>query len=288
MARSVRSRLMIDGRLTFMAGCLARTPFPEQVAVAAGAGFDSITCWPNVWRHAERKLGMGLGEMRAVLDDHGLALTDVDGCNDWVPDRGSIPAGPTMRCDRQEYFEVCELLGGSTLVAVHRAGVAVDLGRDVPAFARLCDDAAEHGLRVALEFVGFLGVADVATAWSIVRAADRPNAGLVVDLAHHIRAGRDDGALRAVPAERVFTVQLSDGPAPAPADLAHEAMFGRRLPGDGQWDVPQFVATLQDMGVRCSVGPEVNVDDGRPPEVLAAELMAATRRVLSAADRSPE
>jgi len=262
---------------TFMAGCLARTPFRAQVPAAAAAGFDSITIWPNIWRHARRRDALTLSDMRAILDDAGLVLTDVDACFDWVPAaaaEGSLRGPMRRRIPRAEFFEVCVALGGSTVVAVHLTDAGLELGRDTEGFAALCDEAAEHGLRVALEFFPFSNVPDLATAWSIVSQANRPNGGLVLDIWHYVRSGRDDDLLARIPAERVYTVQLSDGPAKAPDDLAAEAMYGRLLPGKGEFGVASFVSRLDRMGVRAPCGPELYSPsfDQRPVAAVMTDL----------------
>jgi sugar phosphate isomerase/epimerase len=274
-------------RATFMAGCLARTPFRVQVAAASAAGFDSISTWPNIWRHARRRDSLTLADMRAMLDDHGLTLTDADGCFDWVPDSsgsGHVPGPMRQRVPRAEYFEVCAALGGTTVVAVHLTDAGLDRNRDIEGFAALCDDAARHGLRVALEFFPFSNVPDLVTAWHIVSGAGRANGGLVVDICHHVRSGRDDGLLAQIPADRIYTVQLADGPAAAPADLVAEAMYERMMPGTGDFGVAGFVSLLDAMGVRASCGPELYSPafDERPAREVADQLYQALRNVFAA------
>jgi sugar phosphate isomerase/epimerase len=270
-----------------MAGCLARTPFRVQVAAAAAAGFDSITTWPNIWRHALRRDSLTLGGMRAMLDERGLRLTDVDGCSDWVP----VPSAPDrlsgpmrQRVPREELFEVCAALGGTTVVAVHLTDAGLDLGRDTEGFARLCDDAADHGLRVALEFFPFSNVPDLGTAWRIVSEAERSNGGLVVDFWHHVRSGRDDDLLGRIPSDQIYTVQLADGPVSARADLAEEAMYHRMMPGTGEFGVAGFLALLDGLGVRAPCGPELYARsfDERPAREVAGELHRALRDVRGA------
>jgi sugar phosphate isomerase/epimerase len=274
-------------QLTFMAGCLARTPFRQQVVAASTAGFDSMTSWPNIWRHAQRRDGLTLAEMRTMLDDHGLVLTDVDGCTDWVPVGEGGPVGPMSKVTpRQDFFEACAALGGSTVVAVHPGGAFVR-DREVDGFATLCDDAAAFELRVALEFVCFTPIGDVATAWDVVAASGRANAGLVVDTCHHLRTTADNEALRAVPADRVFTVQLCDGPRVAPADLTDEAINHRAYAGEGELDVAGVIAVLNEMGVRASVGAEVyrTSFEDRSPVDVAKEVHDRTVSFLEFAQR---
>lgn len=277
----------IAAQMTFCAGSLARTPFRKQVEAAAAAGFDSITAWPNVWRHAMRKDGLSLTDMRSLLDDNGLALTDGDAIRDWVPASTAAVSGPPQKSStsRQEFFDVVCALGGTTVVAVHITDAELNLDRDIEGFARLCDDAAAHDLRVALEFVGFSNIRDASTAMQIIDGSKRSNAGLVVDIGHHKRGGGTDADLAKVPGEKVFTVQLLDGPTAAPADLSDEAVYHRQMPGAGEFDVPGFVRLLGTMGVRASVGAEVyNASfESRDPVDVARELMASLRTVLAAA-----
>lgn len=274
------------GQFTFFAGCLARTPFRDQVRAASAAGFDSISIWPNIWRHAMRRDGLSLADMRAMLDDHGLRLTDVDAYRDWAPppSAGGAALGPIRNgIPLDECLDVCAALGGTTIVAVHLTDAALDLGRDTEAFARLCDRAAGYGIRVGLEFVAFGNVPDVATATRIVEGADRPNGGLVVDLWHHVRSTADDDALARVPADKVYTVQFCDGPAQAPRDLVEEAMFHRRLPGAGAFPITAFLRRLDAMGARASVGAELydpDFQDRDPVEV--ARTIADAARAASA------
>ena len=279
--------MSIAERFTFMAGSLPRTPFKVMVRAAAQAGFDSMTLWPNIWRYAMKKEGLNLKDMRAMLDDHGLTLTDLDACQDWAPPQSASGPGGPMKggTTRDEFFEVCSQLGGSTVVAAYMTDVPLNLDRDVEGFARLCDDAARHGLRIALEFIPFTHIPDAATAWKVVGGANRSNGGLVADIWHHVRSGSDDAGLRSVPAEKIYTVQLSDGPAQASSDLMNETVYGRLQPGEGSFNTKGFLQLLGGMGVRASVGPEAykkSYEERDPFEVIQ-ELATATRNVLAKA-----
>ncbi len=273
--------LPIAAPLTLMAGSLARTPFREQVAAAAAAGFGAMTGWPNVWRHAQRKDGLSLTDMRRLLTDNGIALTDVDACSDWAaPSDVDVPLPSASRA---EFFDACVALGGSTVVAVHPILARPVTAMDIAGFGELCDQAAAHGLRVALEFMPFSGVPDLATALRVLNEVDRPNAGLVVDLAHLARGGGKPEDLRDIPAERVFTVQLADGPRAAPEDLLDEAMLHRQLPGHGDFPLTECLQTLASIGVRAPAGAEVYRPDcaDRPPVEVAAELYRSTVDLLT-------
>jgi sugar phosphate isomerase/epimerase len=272
--------------LVLFAGSMPATPFRDLVAAAAAAGFDGLSLWPLMYRRAQSREGLDPVTMRAIADDAGVRVTDLDPCGDWLPADPNASAEGIFRVDwgRQQFFDAAAALGADTLSAVHLTGGAVDRAAAVDGFATLCDDAAAHGLRVALEFMPFSGIPDLASGWSIVEEADRPNGGLVLDVAHFVRSGRGDDVLAQVPPERIYSIQLADGPAEPPGDLVDEAMFHRALPGEGDFGVAVLLAALAARGVRARVGPELyqrSWADATPAE-LARRLMAATRAVLPA------
>ena len=263
-----------------MAGSLPRTPLRELIPMAGAAGFDALSLWPNAWRHARQRDGLGPADMAELLGEHGMQAPIVEAVDDWRP-AGSTGFPST---GRTEAIEVALAVGAPTLATAHAVGGDLDLDRDADAFGWLCDDAAEHGLRVALEFVPFTAVPDIGTALALLRRADRPNAGLVVDLWHLARSGRPATDLKAIAPELVLAVQLADGPATPSDDLLDEATYHRRAPGAGDLPLAEGIATLQALGVEAPVGPEVYVADwaDRPAE-WAEQLYAATTNVLALA-----
>jgi sugar phosphate isomerase/epimerase len=215
-----------------------------------------------------------------MLDDAGLVPTDVDACSDWA-----APAAidvPLPSAPRAEFFDVGARLGATTVVATHAVGGEPATDQDVAGFAELCDEAADHGLRVALEYVPFTGVPDLPAARRILDTVRRANAGLVVDLGHHARSGGQPDDLRSLWPELVFTVQLADGPAKTPANLLEDAMSHRQLPGYGQFPLVECLRALADIGVTAPAGPEVYRPEcaDRPPGAVAAELYRSTIELL--------
>ena len=170
--------------------------FADFVDAASTAGFDAISLLGRAHRRATQRDGLSDRDMRRQLDDHGLVVTDVEAVGDWL---GPPPADqPTFLhhvYPVETYLDVAAALGARTVVAVHFGAPApIDLAAE--RFAVLCDAAADRALQVALEFPAFATIADISTAWEVVRLADRPNAGILVDLWHHRRGGNDDDALR--------------------------------------------------------------------------------------------
>jgi sugar phosphate isomerase/epimerase len=263
----------------------------EVVAAASTAGFDGISVLGRSRRRALRD-GLTDADLRAMIRDHGLVVTDVEAAGDWlnVPPSGA-PAWldlvygweELVEIGWEELVEIAAHLGASTVVAVH-FGAPAPLAEAAGLFGRLCDRAADHGLRVAPEFPAWATIGDVGSAWDVARESGRDNAGILVDFWHHRRGGNDDAALRRVPGDRAFSVQISDAAA-TPVGHPQDDVLHRRLPGEGELDPAPFLRTFWGMGVTAPVGVEVYDAElvAQGPAAAGHRLYAALRHVVDAA-----
>jgi sugar phosphate isomerase/epimerase len=271
--------------LVLCAGTLLETTLVERIAAARAAGFSAVSIWAEDF-HAARAAGLSDADLRAILDDHGIAVAEVDGLTGWVPssDDGSALFGG----GEEELYEIADALGARSINAIHLLADPVDAAAGAEAFAGVCDRAREHGLLVHLEFLPWSGIPNAARAAEIVALADRPNGGLMIDTWHHIRSGAGDGALRALAGARVLAVQLSDAPDRAEADVIDETMHRRRLPGQGDGNLAELVRLLDATGSSAPIGVEVFSDELRalPANEAARRAARAARDVIARARRS--
>jgi sugar phosphate isomerase/epimerase len=265
----------------------ARYDFATRVAAAAKAGFTGIGMHFAEY-DAARAAGMTDASMKAVLAEHGIGVPELEFVWGW-----GAPPGAALRAEGLGYEASCYAMAdafGSRVVNVGDIGMPEDLAAIddvIEGFAGLCDRAGEHGLLVALEFLPWSGIPDVATAWRIVDGAGRANGGLLVDTWHHLRGVADDDALRAVPGARVFVVQVSDAPAAPEGPYMEDTMLRRRLPGEGALDLVGFLRTLDGMGVDCPISVELfNPDFQALPADEAARLAYDATRALIAEART--
>jgi len=91
----------------------------------------------------------------------------------------------------------------------------------------------------------------------LVTEADRPNGGLVIDTWHMGKLGIAPSELTSVPARHLAWVELSDGPIEFADDPRDEVINHRRLPGEGEMDIPGYVAALGEAGYDGPWGVEV-------------------------------
>lgn len=259
----------------------------ERLQVAAAGGFTAMSLFPLDVRRA-RAAGTTAADLARRSADAGCPVTVLDPYTRWVP--RWEPPGPLdddtrafLDVDEAEFLGMARELGVGTMTVIEPFGTAYGLDDLAEAFARTCDRAADAGLRVQLEALPWSGVPDVGTAWEVVRRAGRDNGGIVADSWLFFRGPADLDVLAAIPGERVFSVQLSDGPAQPADDLGAESTYGRRLPGDGDFDLAGFVGVLAGTGgLRGAVGPEVFSRElwARPPDDVGVALGDVTRALL--------
>ncbi len=274
--------------LVLCSGTVRRgTTFAARLAAAQGAGFTAVSLWGRDYA-AAREQGLSDGDLRSMLDDHGLEVAEMDPAWWWPPGASDVTIPPALdtedifRFGEHELFTMAEALGARSVNAVDVLGGTWDLDGAAEAFAGLCTRAAEHGLLVHLEWLAWSKIPDLAAALRIVQAADQPNGGLTIDVWHLVRTGAGVDDLRGVPGSTILAVQLSDGPLEAEADLLEATLHHRKLPGEGQFDLPGMVSALRATGTEAPMGVEVFSDDlhALPVEVGARAASQATLRVL--------
>ncbi len=275
--------------LVLCAGTLPRADFPQRVAAAAGAGFSGISLFLRDYQ-AARAGGLSDADLRALLEEHGLEIAELDPLMSWIPGAelgsGANQQGAAFFEQKEEdFYAAATALGARSLNAV--AVTDAPLSREALAegFAGLCDRAAERGLLVHLEFLPWTQIPDVFAALEIVETANRPNGGLTLDTWHHFRSGVGDERLRSVPGERILSVQLNDAPAQPESDLVEETLHRRLLPGAGAIDLVGILRTLDELGAPAPLGVEVFSDAlaALAPAEAARRAGDAARAVLSRA-----
>jgi len=275
--------------LVLCSGTLAReASFRQRVDAAVAGGFSAISLWGRDYARARRE-GLEDADLRALLADHGLAVAELDLAWWWLPGASEvhIPAAldteELFAFDEAQLFRIAHAVGARSLNAIDVFGGEWAVDDAAAAFAGLCDRAAEHGLLVHIEFLPWSRIPNVSAAWEIVRLADRPNGGVLVDAWHYFRSGGDAAGLRAVPGQRVIGLQLDDGPSAPEADLPTASLHDRALPGAGDLDLVDLLGSLRDIGAVAPIGVEVFSDElhALDPVEAGRRAGAATRELLA-------
>lgn len=278
--------------LVLCSGTLRRgVPFAQRCGAAVAGGFAGISLWGRDVADALAG-GSSLSDLRAMLDDHGLSVAEIDPAWWWPPGAAGIHIPPQhdpfdVFCfGERELFEMADQLGARSLNAVDVFGGDWTTEQAAASFAGLCDRAADHGLLVHLEFLPWSRFPDAASAWEVARLADRPNGGIAVDSWHFFRGSPDLAALRAIPGGRILGIQLSDAPATPEVDLLTATLHDRLAPGEGELDLASLVEALADAGAAAPLGAEVFSDELHAMAPAdAARRVAAGIRALPAVAR---
>jgi sugar phosphate isomerase/epimerase len=273
-------------------GSLQFTPLFDRLAPTAEAGFAGISLFAA---DCERLIAAGtpLSEIRKRIESSGLAITDLEIIGRWLPDQVPPPGMPRgmaallTRLTPEAMLPMAVELGATTVTIAELFNLPYDADRLAEGFGRVCDLYAPHGISVAFEFVATGGVRTLSQAWEMVRRADRPNGGLLVDSWHLFRSGSTLDELAAIPGSAIMSVQINDAPATPSNDLDHEMVHGRLLPGEGDLDIAGVIRTLDAIGSQAPIGVEVFSDRlFALPAGEAARQCAESMRALLAQERS--
>ncbi len=257
----------------------------DRIAAAAAAGFRGFGMLGG---DLEAYLRTGsLSTLRTVLDDHGMTTVELELLEDWWVTDG--PRHDTSRRSRGFLLRAAEALGARDVkLGPSTTERGFDLDRCAAAFHAVSEEFAAVGTLVALEFLPFGSIGTLAESVELVRTAGHPNGGLLVDLWHVMRgpAGQLE-ALADVPAELVKGVELDDADALPVGDLFDDTVHRRRLPGEGDWPVADFIRTLDSIGYAGPWGVEILSDSHRvrPLAESLPDVVAATRRQFALARR---
>jgi sugar phosphate isomerase/epimerase len=277
------SRLGPDD-LVLCPGTLPRATFRARAVAAAAGGFSGIGLWLPHRRRAHAE-GLSDADLRAILADHALVVTDVEAITDFGPCfRGGADAAREPTALERLAYEVATAVGATTVTVVEGPGAPIPVESASDAFALLCDRAAAHGLEVAIEFWAHSAI-DARRAAAIVAAAGRQNGGLLLDTWHAHHEPYAGEVLRSAPSGRVKSVQLADVGNEVLTDYVAATMHARRLPGEGVAGLVDWIRLLDAIGSRAPLGVEVLSDALHlmAPEEAARRAGNALRALLATA-----
>jgi sugar phosphate isomerase/epimerase len=233
---------------------LDATP-PEVVRAAASAGFDGVCLrvFPTMVGEQQHPLIGDTPMMRetlGLLAGTGLKVIDIEAI--WL-------RADTRPNDYLSGFDAAAGLGARVIQAIGDDGDEVRLA---DTYAEMCKAAAPFGLTVDLEYLAGAMTNSLEKALRVINAADPPNGGLLVDCLHINRCGTNPEALLGVAPSLIHVFQLCDGDARAPTGreaLNHEARFGRKLPGEGTFDLASIWRVIPEsawISVEVPLGDE--------------------------------
>ncbi len=220
---------------------------PEQVRVAAAAGFAGIELWVN---DLDTYLARGgtLRELRAVIADAGIAVVNAIAFFPWadaddvIRDRGLAQAEREMRM-------LAEL--GCVAVAAPPFGnvASVSLTTMAGHFAHLAELARGVGIEPYLEFWGRAHrLSRLSEALYVAMESGLPDAKLLIDPFHMYTGGSELASLAYLNGANIGIVHVNDYPATPDRERITDAE--RVFPGAGVAPTHAFAGLLHRAGYR--------------------------------------
>jgi sugar phosphate isomerase/epimerase len=178
-------------------------------------------------------------------------------------------ASPGLEPGLPEAIE--QLRGTGALIVFTVRGQASDADeRAVPVIRKVCDMAAQSGLKVALyPHVGF-HVARIEDALRLREKVDRSNLGVVFNLCHWLKSGDEANLAARLQQAMPYLMMVSINGAD------HEGDWDRLIQtlDRGTFDLRQFLKTLADAGYRGPIGLQCYAIKGDQEENLRRSMTA--------------
>ncbi len=216
----------------------------EKLEAIARAGFKRV----ELFEADLLSFNGSPADVRRLIEEHGLTTVtfqpfrDLEGMPDGKRERALTRAErkfdvmQELGCD---FLMVCSNVSPESLGGIDRAAADLRL---------LGERAARRGMKVAFEALAWgRHINDYRDAWEAVRRADHPNVGLVLDSFHILARGTDLSAIRSIPRDRLFLVQVADAPRLDMDYLSWSRHF-RNFPGQGDLPLDDFMDALAATG----------------------------------------
>ena len=242
---------------------------PEKLEAIAAAGFDGVEIFENDLLYYDGSPR----EIRQLCADLGITITlfqpfrDFEGCR-----RERLPRN-LERAERK--FDLMQELGTDLVLVCSNA--SVDSTGDqqilVDDLHLLAERAGARGLRIGYEALAWgRHVNTYQQVWDIVRQADHPALGVLLDSFHTLSLKGDPRAIAEIPGDKIFFVQMADAPILA-MDVLEWSRHFRCFPGQGEFDLAGFLAPIIQSGYNGPLSLEIFNDGFRaaPPRANAAD-----------------
>lgn len=238
----------------------------ERAEAAAAAGFVGLGLETNDLAHYVNTIGYS--GIRGIIEGTGLDYIEFEVLTDWFADGERRAASDATRAF---LLEAAAELGaaqiktvGEILLAPGPGGVSSwPIEKVGDEFGQLCREAAQAGTRVSIELVPSSAIQDLETARRIVDHAGEPNGGLLIDIWHMARGGISYDDVANLPPYLVTAVEVDDAMRQQVGTIFEDTINNRKLPGEGELDVPAFLHSIMLTGYQGVYGVEMVSDEHR-------------------------
>ncbi len=215
-----------------------------KLRAIAAAGYDGAEIFENdlLSTHLDARA------IRALMGDLGLACTMFQPFRDLEGLAGELRARAFDRLERK--FDVMEELGTDLLLVCSSCSPQAEGDRErlVADLREAGERAGRRGLRIGYEALAWgRHVNDHREAWSLVRDADHPALGLILDSFHSLARRVPSSSIGDIRPEKLFIVQVADAPVLDMDYLGWSRHF-RCMPGQGEFPLDDWAEAIRRIG----------------------------------------
>jgi len=195
------------GRLALHMWTIDTTPLATALDAAKQAGYDAVELRRTDFKRCF-DAGMTNAEVLELIKKSGIPCGVLGVEYGWL-----FATGDESERLFKEFRESCEnavALGCDTLMSAP-GPVVGSIPQAIEYLRRAGDIAAEHGLKLAIEFNSQHEVLNsLAVLTELIEGAGRANCGYLIDAYHFTRSGAGGRGFETVPADKIYCFQYSD------------------------------------------------------------------------------
>ena len=231
----------------------------EKLEAIANAGFKGV----EIFENDLLSFNGPPRDVRKMAADLNLDIITFQPFRDFEGLPAERRARAFARAERK--FDVMAELGCDLLLVC--SNVAQDclggIDRAAADLRELGEKAKARGVRIGFEALAWgRHINDYRDAWEAVRRADHASVGIVLDTFHTLARKTDLSAMRSIPRDRIFLVQVADAPA-MDMDVLQWSRHFRNFPGQGDLPVLDFMTALDATGYDGLLSLEIFNDQFR-------------------------
>lgn len=240
-----------------------------KLEAIARAGFEGVEIFENDLLSFDGSPS----EVKALCERLGLAIVAFQPFRDFEAMPEPQRSRNLKRAERK--FELMEELGTDFLLVCSNVSPQAidDMDRVVQDLRELADLAAARNIRIGFEALAWgRHISDYRDVWEIVRRADHPHLGIVLDSFHILSRGHELSTIAKIPKEKIFFVQVADAPL-LDMDVLQWSRHFRCFPGQGRLPLKAFMQELAKTGYDGPLSLEIFSDAFRaaPTEITALD-----------------
>lgn len=253
-----------------------------DIRVAGAAGYQVVELRDT---KIERYLAAGgtMAALRDLLSQAGIRVLSINALEDSTLRVGDALEPVLTRtrtfCDWAQALDCPYIISVPSFLPPGGLLEPEVRGRTVAALRRMAAVAADYGVKVGFEFLGFptCSVNTLGAARRIVEEVGDPRVGIVIDAFHFYAGGSRLEDLDGLDGARIFIVHLDDAEPGEPSGLtdAH-----RLMPGDGVIPLKSLLSRLEGAGYQGAYSLELF-----RPEFWAMDPAAVAKRGLESMKR---